>query len=420
MIDTTACAAQNGARAVLGPRPVFFTGGTALRALSRRLTTYTHNSVHIVTPFDSGGSSAALRRTFAMPAVGDIRNRLLALADETMVPERVRAACGHRLPEQGKAEDLRSFLRALGEEEHPFWQDIPEVYGGALRLHLRFFLERMSDDFEPQAACLGNLMLAGGYLQHKRDFGPVLAFFSRLLHANGVVLPVVDESLHLAAELDNGAVFVGQHHFRLLPRPVRRIFLTVHEPDRRALQVGGVGGTGSGSVKQGGIGSQGGIGPAHIPCRPPLSASAAAYLHSAGLICYPMGSFYTSVLANLLPRGVGQAVAEAPCPKIFIPNSGDDAELHGLNLVGQATAILQQLREDAPAALAENLLQTVLVDSRNGRYEGGLGADVRVALADLGLRLEDRPLVRENEPAVHDPELTARAVLEHAQSGGRP
>ena len=40
----------------LGPRLVFFTGGTALRGLSRSLTRYTHNSVHLVTPFDSGGS----------------------------------------------------------------------------------------------------------------------------------------------------------------------------------------------------------------------------------------------------------------------------------------------------------------------------------------------------------------------------
>ena len=45
----------------LGPRLVFFTGGTALKGLSRSLTRYTHNSVHLVTPFDSGGSSAALR-----------------------------------------------------------------------------------------------------------------------------------------------------------------------------------------------------------------------------------------------------------------------------------------------------------------------------------------------------------------------
>lgn len=86
----------------LGPRLVF-TGGTALRDLSRQLIHYTHNSVHLVTPFDSGGSSAALRRSFAMPAVGDIRNRLLALADSAVVPAAVMAFCASRLPDKCEA-----------------------------------------------------------------------------------------------------------------------------------------------------------------------------------------------------------------------------------------------------------------------------------------------------------------------------
>ncbi|MEG6550492.1 2-phospho-L-lactate transferase CofD family protein, partial [Desulfocurvibacter africanus] len=65
----------------LGPKVLFFTGGTALKALSRRIIDYTHNSIHLITPFDSGGSSAKLRAAFDMPAVGDLRNRLMALAD---------------------------------------------------------------------------------------------------------------------------------------------------------------------------------------------------------------------------------------------------------------------------------------------------------------------------------------------------
>ena len=82
----------------LGPRLTFFTGGTALRALSRELTRHTHKSVHLVTTFDSGGSSAALRQAFAMPAMGDIRNRLLALADSSVVPAAVLDFCAGRLP----------------------------------------------------------------------------------------------------------------------------------------------------------------------------------------------------------------------------------------------------------------------------------------------------------------------------------
>src|SRR5688572_20780353 len=84
----------------LGPRILFFSGGTALRPLSRALKLLTHNSIHLITPFDSGGSSAALRRAFGMPALGDLRNRLLALADETVRGNpRVFRLFGYRLPD---------------------------------------------------------------------------------------------------------------------------------------------------------------------------------------------------------------------------------------------------------------------------------------------------------------------------------
>lgn len=378
----------------LAPDWFFFTGGTALRDLSRELIHYTHNSVHLVTPFDSGGSSAALRRSFAMPAVGDIRNRLLALADSAVVPASVMEFCASRLPEQSAEcndpHELRQQLRAMSNEAHPAWAAMPPLFADALRLHLNFFLQRMPEDFDPFRACLGNLILAGGYLHHKRVFGPVMAFLSRLLQTRGVVLPIVSESLHLAAELEDGSLVVGQHRFKNLRGAVRRLFLTVHEPDRGTEQAKKL----------------------QTPCRPPLAPASVAYLRSAAAICYPMGSFYTSVLANLLPQNVGRAVAAVQCPKIFIPNTGTDAELHGLTVAGQTAMILRHLREDAPDAPTEALLQTVLVDARNGRYEGGLDAGERDALAQLGVRLVEKHMVYENDPQRHVPELTAKALLE--------
>ena len=55
---------------------VFFSGGTALTETSRVLARYGLPAVHLITPFDSGGSSAVLRQAFNMPAVGDLRNRI--------------------------------------------------------------------------------------------------------------------------------------------------------------------------------------------------------------------------------------------------------------------------------------------------------------------------------------------------------
>ena len=67
-----------------GSRILFFSGGTALAPVAAELSRHTRNAVHVITTFDSGGSSAELRRAFDMPAVGDIRARIMALADRSL------------------------------------------------------------------------------------------------------------------------------------------------------------------------------------------------------------------------------------------------------------------------------------------------------------------------------------------------
>ena len=41
-------------------------------------------TIHFITPFDSGGSSAQLRKEFNTIAIGDYRNRLIALIPTTL------------------------------------------------------------------------------------------------------------------------------------------------------------------------------------------------------------------------------------------------------------------------------------------------------------------------------------------------
>ena len=68
----------------LGPRLTILSGGTGFNDTTRFLKHLTHRSTHLLTPFDSGGSSAILRTSFDMPAVGDLRSRIMALADESL------------------------------------------------------------------------------------------------------------------------------------------------------------------------------------------------------------------------------------------------------------------------------------------------------------------------------------------------
>ena len=64
-----------------GPRIVAIGGGTGLSTLLRGLKAHSSNITAVVTVADDGGSSGRLREELGIPAVGDIRNCIVALAD---------------------------------------------------------------------------------------------------------------------------------------------------------------------------------------------------------------------------------------------------------------------------------------------------------------------------------------------------
>ena len=114
-------------------------------------------------------------------------------------------------------------------------------------------------------------------------------------------------------------------------------------------------------------------------------------IDEAELLCFPIGSFWTSVMACLLPSGVGRAVARAGCPKVYVPNLGRDPEELGLAPHDQVRVLLEQLRRDAGEQTpTEQLLHFVLVDRERGEYVGGLDIG---AIEALGVEVIDTPLV---------------------------
>jgi hypothetical protein len=143
--------------------------------------------------------------------------------------------------------------------------------------------------------------------------------------------------------------------------------------------------------------------------RPKVASLVATYIRAADCICYPMGSFYTSLLANLLPVGVGAAVSQAECPKLYIPNSGIDPEQQGLSVADGVALLLKTLRRDAGRRTeTSRLLHAVLVDSAHGCYPGGIDAE---GVTAQGVELRDLPLVQSDNAQRHIPELAARAIL---------
>lgn len=323
-----------------GPRILFFSGGSALRGASRLLPAWTHRSIHLVTPFDSGGSSAALRRSLSMPAVGDLRNRLLALADVTTERGRVlHDALARRLPSEGTAAALR---RELGDA----LRELPEE--AAAPIHA--CLESVGPGFDLRHASVGNLVLAGMYLTEGRSLMRATENFSRLVGARGTVCPVSEDDVHLAAELADGSAVVGQHRITARrapgagagegetePAPIRRLFLVRSFEDPS-------------------------------PVRASAPPAALELMGSADLVCFPPGSFFTSVVASLLPDGVAEAVAGSTAPRVYVPNAGQDPEERGWSLEDRVRLLAARLGLGDPAAL--RVVSRVPCSPRDaGRYD---------------------------------------------------
>lgn len=323
----------------LGPRILFFSGGSALNDISRRLKRYTFNSVHLITPFDSGGSSQILRDAFNMPAVGDLRSRLMALADETVLGQPdIYALFTHRLAADAPMATLRAEVAAMTRGTHPLIRAISRPMRSLIQSFLQDFAARAPKDFDYRNASIGNLIIAGGYLGNDRALEPVLFLMSKMVDVRGTVRSVVDATLHLGVALDDGRLIIGQR--KITGKEVAPL-------DARILRAF--------------------LSDGHAEIAPedmPLPKRNRTLVAQADVICYPPGSLYSSIVANLLPAGVGRAIAARQVPKLYLPSLGHDPESLGHRLCDQVAALLAPLRADAGATLpAHQFVSHVLCDS---------------------------------------------------------
>lgn len=305
-----------------GARILFFSGGSALNGISRQLKQFTFNSMHLITPFDSGGSSQILRQAFDMPAVGDLRSRLMALADETVLGQPdVYALFSHRLHKDASQKKLDSEVARLISGKHPLVSAIAKPMRQLIQSLLGEFASQVPPDFDYRNASIGNLILAGGYLAHGRELEPVLFLMSKMVDVRGTVRAIADVNLQLGVDLADGRRIIGQRlisgkEAAPLDSPIERCFLSEGTTEIPAKNV-------------------------------PLPKRNRRLIEQADAICYPPGSLYSSVIANLLPAGVGKAIAARCVPKAYLPSLGHDPEALGHDLCDQVAAILAPLSADA-------------------------------------------------------------------------
>jgi uncharacterized cofD-like protein len=146
-----------------GPKIVVIGGGTGLSTLLRGIKEHTSNITAVVTVADDGGSSGRLRQELGIPAVGDIRNCIVALADsEPLMGELLQ----YRFPGDREA--------GLGGHT------------------------------------IGNLLLAAMTSVQGNDFEEGVRQMNRVLAVRGQVVPATAMPVTLHATLTDGTEVAGQ------------------------------------------------------------------------------------------------------------------------------------------------------------------------------------------------------------------
>ncbi len=164
-----------------GPRVVAIGGGTGLSTLLRGLKEHTSNLTAVVTVADDGGSSGVLRTELGIPAVGDIRNCIVALADAEPL---MAALLQYRFP--------------VTEPEGPAEPGLPPLRDA----------EQLSVGVGGHA--VGNLLLAALVELEDGDFEEAVREMNRVLAVRGRVVPASATALTLCARTRDGTEVDGQ------------------------------------------------------------------------------------------------------------------------------------------------------------------------------------------------------------------
>jgi len=219
-----------------GPRIVAIGGGTGLSTMLRGLKNHTSNTVAVVTVTDDGGSSGRLLKQLNMPPPGDIRNCLVALADE-----------------EGTMTQLL---------QHRFRGSSPT---DGLRDH-----------------AVGNLLIAALTEICDGDFQQAVRLASRVLNIRGEVWPATLTRVSLRAEMEDGSFLDGETTIAHSPLGIRRIYLNPSDVEAPAEVIEAI--------------------------------------EMADIVVIGPGSVFTSVVPNLLVRGIPEALYRTRAAKVYVCN----------------------------------------------------------------------------------------------------
>ncbi|KAJ3190172.1 hypothetical protein HDU85_000463 [Gaertneriomyces sp. JEL0708] len=225
------------ASASISPRSVLvFSGGSAMNSFVTLLQNVTDDTAYVMPVSDDGGSTSEIIKALGGPGIGDLRSRIVRLAETGNTEARaVHDLLSYRLPfdaqdtmspaspvpleREGGGSAKSEWLDIL-EGRHRLWRGISEPYRETIRAFLVGFQNELyktavrGPQFDFQGGSIGNFFLTGSRLFFNNLDAAVFQFM-RILRVppRTEVIPVVATargSVTIAAELQDQSVIVGQ------------------------------------------------------------------------------------------------------------------------------------------------------------------------------------------------------------------
>jgi uncharacterized cofD-like protein len=254
--------------------------------------------------------------------------------------------------------DVRNCMVALSEDEHTL---------------SRLFQHRFSHG-DLQGHSFGNLFLAA-LTEISGDFAQAVQTSSQILATRGRIYPSTTANATLSAQMDDGSLVHGETNITASKRSIRELILSPADAG---------------------------------PLPETLEAIAAADLITLG-----PGSLYTSLITNLLVRGIPEAIAASQATRVYIGNLMTQAnESLGLTAAQHIEKILdhagEQIFDYALINTAPIRPETLAQYAREGQTP--IVADLDRIRA-LGIEPITGNFAHEGEVLRHDYEAVAEAAL---------
>lgn len=214
------------------PKIVVLGGGTGMPILLKGLKDYPIELSAIVTVADDGGSTGRIREKVDVPAPGDIRNVIASLSNVDM-----------------------------------------DLY--------KLFQYRIESDNGLDGHALGNILLVATN-KVTGDFNEAVQKVAQLFKVNANIYPIVNESVTLHAEMEDGSIVSGESNIPIKSKKITRVFLTPNELKPNPLAVKAI--------------------------------------LEADLVVISPGSLYTSILPNLIMPNIIQALKQTKATTIYVCN----------------------------------------------------------------------------------------------------